>query len=594
MFLIVILSITILNINWQENYAHSGTDLALERIEIYVSEVKIGNLENLTGRFRLKRLNAKNIETIHNEIVNRLHKSGYHLAAVDSHFVEPLSPGMTAVLHFYLSSGPLFLLQKVSWHITDTLHNSLHTDFDEIASRYVEQPFTGELQTSLFLEFVELLEKEGYPLCRIITRGFELDSLKGHKVGVDLKLEIDIGPLVKLAGLKLPPESDINPNYLKKSFAFEENEIYDEERVEKYQRILNRQDFIKSVDESNLVLGKDSLFYLKMNYEQGPSTSFDGIIGYIPPPVNEPDQEGFFSGLINLSVRNLFGTGRRLDVFWRKPNRLSEEFSIKYREPFIFGFPFHLGGSLSRLIRDTTYIEWEYAIRSEIPLNENLTGLARFYTRQVYPDSLASRQLRLPRTEAIHTELGIEWDTRDNFYNPRKGVFLNTLFDYGKQENVGPFYLLKEDSLVKESRVIKMQAQLALFFMIWKKQVLSFNLNGVFIGFDGQNVRIPDMFWFGGATTVRGYRENQFFAEKVGWLNTEYRFLFGDQSRIFVFHDIALYGRQVPEKKEQFLMGYGLGIRFPGPIGVLQVDYGLAEGLNFREGKIHFRLINEF
>ena len=41
-------------------------------------------------------------------------------------------------------------------------------------------------------------------------------------------------------------------------------------------------------------------------------------------------------------------------------------------------------------------------------------------------------------------------------------------------------------------------------------------------------------------------------------------------------------------------MGYGAGLSFPGPLGILQVDYGLAKDLNFREGKIHFRLINEF
>ncbi|MEJ2636415.1 MAG: hypothetical protein P8184_14130 [Calditrichia bacterium] len=45
---------------------------------------------------------------------------------------------------------------------------------------------------------------------------------------------------------------------------------------------------------------------------------------------------------------------------------------------------------------------------------------------------------------------------------------------------------------------------------------------------------------------------------------------------------------------QEILLGYGLGIRLTGPLGLLQVDYGLADGLPFREGKIHFRIINEF
>ncbi len=413
-------------------------------------------------------------------------------------------------------------------------------------------------------------------------------------MGFYLDVEIIPGPFVKIAGLKLPEDSPVNIKFLERTFGFKNAEIYNEERILRYDRLLERQDFIKDSQPSTIVLAKDSLFYLQMNFEESPSTTFDGIVGYVPPSVNDPSQDGFFTGLVNVSLKNLFTTGRKLHIYWQKPDRLSEEFQINYREPFLLGFPFHFGGALNRLIRDTTYIEWKYALEAEIPLNENLTGLARFYNRQVFPDSLASAISRLPQTKAVHTELGLQWDTRDDFYNPRKGLFLSTLFDYGSQRNVGPQYLVEEDSLKSKIKVTKLTGNLGIFFPLWRKQVLSLYFQIVLIGYQGQEVKIPDMFWFGGATTVRGYRENQFFADRVGWINSEYRILLGPQSRFFIFGDFAYYSRKLPQYKREYLAGYGLGIRFPGPLGILQVDYGLAKGLVFREGKIHFRLINEF
>jgi outer membrane protein insertion porin family len=107
-------------------------------------------------------------------------------------------------------------------------------------------------------------------------------------------------------------------------------------------------------------------------------------------------------------------------------------------------------------------------------------------------------------------------------------------------------------------------------------------------------LRPPDQVWFGGARTVRGFREDQFFARRVAWLNTEYRLLLGPRTRFFVFTDNAFYSRDYPDKVDQWLTSYGLGLRLEGPLGIMQVDYGLEKGASFQEGKLHFRVINEF
>ncbi|GAB4369710.1 MAG: BamA/TamA family outer membrane protein [Calditrichia bacterium] len=568
---------------------------ALQEIKLITSPTRVSlPLRNVAKKYRFRPLTRQVIKQVQEEVLTQFRKHGYYLAQVDSHKVELVAPPDRGKLTFYVTTGFQLRLSEVKLNLTDSLQAEFSEALEEVTLDFKNKIFNSENQTHLFSRIIEIFENQGYPLCKIITREFALDSLERNIQSIRLILDIDPGPKVRLSGIKLPGESDANRNYLRRLLRFRRGELYQEKRIQRYHQILSREDFIKTANMPRLVLGKDSLFFLLLDFEEATSTALDGIVGYVPPPSADVSQKGYFTGLVNLGLRNIFGTGRKLDIFWQKPDRFSEEFRMKYREPFVLGLPFHTGVEMHRMVRDTTYIECEYALAFEIPLNENLQGLFRLYNRQVFPDSLASLMLRLPHTKAVHSELGVRWDNRDNKFNPRKGTFLSVLFDYGTQRNVGPQYLIEQDSLIRKSGVSRLTASLGLYFTLWRNQIYAFNLHTVVIGYKGQKVLLPDMFWFGGATTIRGYREQQFFAERVTWANHEYRFLLGPRSSFFLFTDVGYYFRETPRRQDEFLLGYGLGIRFPVPLGIMQVDYGLARGLPFREGKIHFRIVNEF
>ena len=568
--------------------------VALQEVKIHLApRVASLKLRNPAKAFRLQKITPALVQKIRENVLQQLRAKGFYLAAIDSTREEETGQGR-GVLHFFISPGVQFLLGKVALHVPDSLQERFLPGLKEASEPYLKKPYSADSQKRLLNSLLSVFENRGYPLCKIRTGGFTIDSLNERQKLVHLKLEVIPGPLVRLQGIRLPLKLRNTADYLSRTLRFRRGELYREKRIDRYRQILKRQDFVKEADLPQVIMGRDSSYYLYLNFKEAPVTSFDGIVGYVPPPANVLDQKGYFTGLVNLGLLNVVGTGRRLDIHWQKPDRFSEEFRVKYREPFVLGLPFHSGLEMHRMVRDTTYIEWEYALNFELPLSESLTGLFRFYNRQVFPDSLASAVLRLPHTKAVHSEMGINWDSRDDRFNPQKGVLFSLKFDYGTQRNVGPEYLLKEDSLVSKIKVTRLTGQLQFLLQFWKRQVLSMDFHTVFIGFQNQPVRLPDMFWFGGATTIRGYREQQFFAQRVGWVNTEYRFFLGLRSNFFVFTDAGYFSREVPARTEQFVLGYGVGIRFPVPLGMLQVDYGLAKGLTFREGKIHFRVVNTF
>ena len=62
-----------------------------------------------------------------------------------------------------------------------------------------------------------------------------------------------------------------------------------------------------------------------------------------------------------------------------------------------------------------------------------------------------------------------------------------------------------------------------------------------------------------------------------------------------MFNDWGYYSeKNKTSLKEEFLIGYGIGIRFDTPLGILGIDYGLGKGDTFSTAKVHFGIINTF
>ena len=115
----------------------------------------------------------------------------------------------------------------------------------------------------------------------------------------------------------------------------------------------------------------------------------------------------------------------------------------------------------------------------------------------------------------------------------------------------------------------------------------------------GDNFEISDLYFLGGANTLRGYRENQFSGNRVLWSNLEYRYLLTKRTFAFLFFDTGYYLRNENalydiEKTSAFKTGYGFGLNIETSLGILGVSFALGNGDSFSEGKIHFGIVNEF
>jgi outer membrane protein insertion porin family len=168
-------------------------------------------------------------------------------------------------------------------------------------------------------------------------------------------------------------------------------------------------------------------------------------------------------------------------------------------------------------------------------------------------------------------------------------------FSFGTKYNTGPEFLIEEDSLARREGLKKIRGQLSFYQSLWQNQVFALKFNGSHIEGDINQLQLSDHFWFGGFESLRGYRENQFHGTSIAWVNLEYRFIVGRNSRVFLFNDWGFYRYDnANDSISDILTGYGVGIRFDTPLGIMGVDYGLGKGDSFSTGKIHFGIINSF
>ncbi len=549
-----------------------------------------GQLAEWGGVLEENMINSLLVETINKKIIDAYQAEGYLYARIDSVVFAPIGEEKRVALTWYINEGQIVRLGKVTVQIDsldmEELDNRLDFYYGDI---YRKEQVEAELEI-----IAKYFADNGYPLAIINIENTNLKSEDSERF-LDLSILVDPGPQIFINQIRIKGNEITKPEVILREIGVQSGDCYNQERIDAIPGRLNRLGYFNNVDPVKIVNLKGSRTDLLIEVREGNTTTFDGVVGYIPAESNQNLDEGYFTGLLNLNFKNLFGTGRKFEVRWRKPNPFSEQFRIFYEEPWVLNMPLNLGVGLERLVRDTTYIEQQYFLNSVIKLSSEFRAYLRFSREEVFPDSTASRNLRMTRNTISNGEIGVEYDTRDYPVNPRSGVNYSALFKYGLKKNTGPAYVIEEDSLALLENLKTLQVNLSYYQPLWSNQVLAVIFHGGHIQGDKNQLQLSDHFWFGGFGSVRGYREDQFHGTSVSWINLEYRFIVGRNSRIFIFNDWGYYQyRDGIINVNDIVPGYGIGIRFDSPLGIMGVDYGIGRGDTFSTGKIHFGIINNF
>jgi outer membrane protein assembly factor BamA len=551
---------------------------------------KVAN-EEIRRSFGLQRGAAFDVADLQRRgkaLLQSLAASGYLYARLDSIVYVIASDSSKADISLYLKEGRQVRAGTVELAGLDSSRSQAMLDrFNTRPGK----PLDGVILEEDLDDALLQMEKDGRPFARFELEALTLDSLDNSRDGLGVRLRTVPGPNLILREIQLAGNLVTKPGVILREIRIKPGERYSQQKVARIYSRLMKLGYFKTVEEPVLFYTAGDEGGLLLRVEEGQSSRFDGVLGYTPGSGND---KGYFTGLVDISLGNLLGTGRMLRAHWQKRDQKTQDISLYYREPWLAGWPLHVGTGFSQLIQDTTYVQRDLSLDLAVPLLENLTILTQLSRTDIVPDSVGSYLLGLLRSSTFNAAIGLEYDSRDDRINPRQGVFYATSYQSGRKKNIGPEELLTS-SVKRKADNKRISLDLEFYTQLFKRQILAWALHGRQISSSEALIPVTDQYRMGGARTLRGFREDQFRGSSVAWTTLEYRYWLGRRSRTFLFADYGYYSAEMEAGRNQaFMLGYGFGFRLETGLGVMSLDYGLGEGDDLFSGKVHVGLINEF
>ncbi|MDE0423500.1 MAG: BamA/TamA family outer membrane protein [Candidatus Poribacteria bacterium] len=453
------------------------------------------------------------------------------------------------------------------------------------------------------IERVQTLYSEhGYPKVEIEPKDIELSQ---ETATVDFQLHIREGSQIQIGKVKVSGLQKTKTEVVLREIPVKPNQCFDQRNIDTSYRRLRNLGYFYQISPNVLEAGETAD---KINFHaqvtEAKTGRLSGVVGYAPPDA-EVDAAPQLTGILEANETNLLGTGRQFNLYWK--SGLLRIFRISYAEPWVFGKPVTIGidyGQLKqqRLDREqftgfppndsgTVAEERSSSISAITNFGRVFEGALTLGYKQINvpntglpPTTLTPLEAQSPITTPS-TELqpysGTKYsltfrltrDTRDYFLNPTRGRRDSIAFEVSRSD----------------FRLRKAWLSLQQYFPTWRKQTVAVELHGAAAW--GVNIPPTELFYLGGATTLRGYDEDWFSGPRRVYANIEYRYLVGPDSQIFVFTDLgAVTLMETPSVFDRLRVGYGFGARLESRGGILRLNYGLAAGDSLLRGKIHVSL----
>ena len=480
----------------------------------------------------------------------------------------------------------LFFKSSDSVNIDDFI-SSLNYLKGETFNRY-------EIETSISSLLTDF-ENRGFPFASVKIQSvhFYDDSVSDEHYA-DIYLTLEEGRQSRIDKIEVTGNTSTKDYVVVRELRIDTGEEYSQQKIENLPRRLNKLRYFDPVPTPQFYIDSQNSGVLQINVKERNTNNFDGIIGYIPPA--KDNESGYVTGLVNVTLRNIFGTGRAAAIRWQKLTRESQELELKYLEPWLFGYPFNLNAELFQRIQDTTYVQRKLGGALEFLATEDISASAFVSTEEIIPTERTIPVFTVYNSSSLTTGLGLKIDLRDDPIAPTGGFLFETVYSFSRKNINGPDEYITP-GLETNPNLQRITAGFGAFYEIFFKSVIAFSVNGKELR--GPFFEQSDLWRFGGTKTVRGYREEQFLASRIAWSNLEYRLMLTQRSYAFLFFDAGYYFLEADPDRgiaqiEDYIFGYGLGITVETAIGLLGVSFALAQGDSFSEGKIHFGIINEF
>ena len=417
------------------------------------------------------------------------------------------------------------------------------------------------------LALTEAYADKGYAFADIVPTV----SLDQQTRLVNLSFTTRPGPRVYIGRIDIVGNERTQDRVIRRELRLDEGELYSGSKLRRSRQRLNNLQYFEQVNIDTRSRAEDDLLDLEVQLRERSTGQFSAGLGF-----SSVENVIFTASVVQ---NNLFGRGQSVSAN-AHIGGISQDFSLSFREPWLYGRPISLGASVFNRAEDfqTFDVDRTGASLSLGRAIGEFTRMSAAYRYEVLDISNLgpnpSDFLRDAQGESTTSSItpSVVRDSRDNVFNPSEG-------------SVNSFEI-QLAGLGGDNRYYRGIGNSTWYFAL-PAEMTGF-VRGRFgfgDGYGGKELPPSERFFLGGVTTIRGFEfrdigpeddaGNPLGGTSFAQFNIEIGRSLGSVLRVVAFVDAG----NVYDSDNDFDIGSlrrsaGLGIRIVTPIGPIRLDYG--------------------
>lgn len=530
---------------------------------IQISKKKLFFADSLSVISYLKSYNQKQID------------EGYISYSIDKIVIDSTFAKATTF------NGEKYFWQKIE---TDSAESIFLKRNNVNLSRFEKKIFTQPTTKKMLSQVLLSYEKNGYPFTEV-----NLDKTTFQENTVSTYIKINKGNLYTIDSIKTSGKAKLSSSILYNLIDIHPNDIYNEQRIIQIEQKLKNVPYLRLSKPVEVQYFEEKAKIL-LEIEPQKANQFNGIIGFVPN--NDITNKLLLTGELKLLLYNQLSIGERLNFNWQKIDQYSQKADANVSMPYFFNFPLGFEATIDLNKKDTSYLN----VNSNTAIVYHISGESSvkvFYknkTSNVLSETI--QNITDFRTNLIG--FGVNFQNLDYIFNPAKGINFSINIGAGSKQNNSetPENQTQIESIsdiqffktIKGNLVFKLRNQSALL-KLYNETNYDFYEN--------------EAFRIGGLKTLRGFDEESIFATSYSIFTAEIRYLFEENSAIYLFSDGGYVEKNLTTGfVSDTPLGIGAGLDFETRAGIFTISYALGKQLgnpfSVRSAKIHFGIISRF
>jgi hypothetical protein len=400
------------------------------------------------------------------------------------------------------------------------------------------------------------------------------------------KLQVNLLPQRKIDSLVIKGYTNLDRGLLKHKAGLRRPMLFEKARINRAEEILSASPYV-SVLRPSEALFQEKRTTLYMYLEKKQANQIEGILGF----GSDPQQQSLkLNGYLNIQLWNNLDKSEQFDLRYKADGNQQERLEIQAGLPYLGGSPVGVQAKFDLFRRDSTFT----TVTSGAQITYEPFGpwsLAMGYTsiRSTTGNEVFSQQSNI--SDFNQGLLGISFQrlkSRNSVLMPTKSL-IRVQGEFGSSDQE---ITLEGTSLGLRQTNTRQRLNLELdyllklwpnhFFWLYQKTAL----------IRGEQLRLNELYRFGGTQSLRGFNENLLETSQMHLIQSEYRLSFSEAFYIHHLTDFAYYRNEL-EGNMTFNYSVGLGIATVTRAGILkfQIAQGFGKRTDFSTNNTKIHLV---